>query len=289
MDNFNSQNIQEGFTPHEEYEKPQDQYPDASEINRVNSQNKNQSNFPQAPVPEYLPISSSEYPQPQISYQQQFSQPNEFSQPFQQSQPNMPSYISPPIFQPPYSQNNPQNQYNPTAQLPNGNNYIPPPEYNIPINQEIIQPLIIYPNKEALNIEASPKRLRCQKILIIFLFTIVISSIIFQILGYLKYFVIIDDIFIIINIIWMIYFTKKGEISRRKEIGIFSLISCIISCSIRFAGISDIYNDSDDDYDSNYEGLLLLYAYYVITIKIIVTSYNMICSCCCCDCNKCDN
>ena len=276
MDNFNNQNIPEGFTPNEEYGKPQEQYPDASEINRVNS--KNQSNFPQAPAPEYLPISSSEYPQPQISYQQQFSQPNGFSQPSQQSQPNMPSYISPPIYQPPYIQNNPQNQYNPTTQLPNGNIYIPPPEYNIPINQGIIQQPIVYPNQEVLNIKASQKRLRCQIILIIFLFTIVLSSIIFQIIGYLEYFVIIDDIFIIINIIWMIYYTKKGEISRRKEIGIFSLFSCLMSWSMRFSGISD----------SNYEGLLFLYAYYVITIKIIVTSYNMICSCCC-DCNKCDN
>lgn len=297
MDNFNSQNIPEGFTPNEEYGKPQEQYPDSSEINRVNSniQNKNHSNFPQAPVPEYLPISSSEYPQPQISYQQQFSQPNGFSQPSQQSQPNMPSYISPPIYQPPYIQNNPQNQYNPTTQLSNGNIYIPPPEYNIPISQEIVQQPIVYPNQEVLNIKASQKRLRCQIILIIFLFTIVISSIIFQILGYLEYFVITDDIFIIINIIWMIYYTTKGEISRRKEIGIFSLISCLMSCSLRFSGISDIYDDRDYDYDrdydndSNKEGLFLLYAYYVITIKIIVTSYNMICSCCCCDCNKCDN
>ena len=37
MDDFNNQNIQEGFTPHEEYQKPPEQFPDISEINQVNS------------------------------------------------------------------------------------------------------------------------------------------------------------------------------------------------------------------------------------------------------------
>ena len=136
-------------------------------------------------------------------------------------------------------------------------------------------------NNEPLNIKGSQKRLKCQKTMIILLFIIVPLSITFQILGYFHFMAFIDDILIMINAIWMLIFTKKGEISRRKNLGIFSLITCIVGFTIRFNAVFKV--DSDN-------GLFILavfFSYYTLTIEIIITSYNMIC--CCCDCNKCDN
>ena len=76
----------------------------------------------------------------------------------------------------------------------------------------------------------------------------------------------------------MIIFTKKGENSRNKSLGDFSLISCIIGPIFRFSSL--IKKDKD------LLSLVVFFIYYIITIEIIVASYNMIC---CCDCNKCDN
>ena len=179
MDDFNNQNIQEGFTPHEEYQKPPEQFPDISEINQVNSniQNKVQSNYSQEPSPPFS-LYPPQYQQTQSSNQQQLSQPYEYPKPNQQYQPNQPSYNPPPVYQP-QPQNNQQNQYNQVTQLPNGVIYSPPPAYNITYNQEEDQQqnLLVNSNNELLNNKGSPKRLRCQKILIILLFIIVPLSI----------------------------------------------------------------------------------------------------------------
>ena len=280
MDDFNNQNIKEGFTPNEEYQKPPELFPNISEINQVDSniQNQGQSNYSQGPAPSYS-VYSPQYQQTQPPNQQQFSQPYEYPKPNQQYQPNQSSYNPPPVCQP-QPQNNPQNQYNPVTQLPNGVIYTPPPAQNITYNQGTYQQqnYVANSNNELLNNKGSPKRLRCQKILIILLFIIVPLSIACQIFGLLRIFASIDDIFIIINGIWMIIFTKKGENSRNKSLGDFSLISCIIGPIFRFSSL--IKKDKD------LLSLVVFFIYYIITIEIIVASYNMIC---CCDCNKCDN
>jgi len=198
--------------------------------------------------------------------QPQYSSQNETEY---QSQPQYPNEIKPPEYQPlpvpqsqqaitiqPGIQYQPQNQYNkqiPITNIQNENSYH---QTNNLIND---------------NSKATKNRLKCQIAMVILLFITVPISLALQIFGnFISIITSVDDILIIINVIWILYYTKNGQNSRNNKIGIYTLASLFIGMFSR--GIVKYQANSRKDILAFWY-LLLTYIFF-LRIAVAIGSFK---------------
>jgi cytochrome bd-type quinol oxidase subunit 2 len=116
--------------------------------------------------------------------------------------------------------------------------------------------------------------------MIILLFITVPISLILQIFGIISFMTIVDDIFIIILGVWILYYTKKGENSRNNKIGSYTVVSLYIGIIFRSIGLTPNKHDTKDTSEFFIlSSLLLAYSFY-LRIAVAIVSFK--CKCCKC-------